>query len=173
MTVLICCILSWEEDKQLFLSHNYDVEQYDWYNPWGSLCDCSTCSANLLSEFCRQWFSNFFPYNQGRKKNPFLNHCQIFLYFTQNLFTQVVFCLPLKLSWRVVSQGNFTDQLLNIYTGSLLSSSEAFLKSCFSRSRKLYWSTFKHHSVSRMGAFWMCTLAYSLISSHSKQQPTS
>ena len=146
MTVLICCILSWE-DKQLFLSHNYDVEQYDWYNPWGSLCDWSTCSANLLSEFCRQWFSNFFPYNQGRKKKK------------KNLSK------PLP---------DFS--LLHpesLHTSSLLSTSEAFLKSCFSRSRKLYWSTFKHHSVSGMGAFWMCTLAYSLRSSHSKQQPTS
>ena len=33
-----------------------------------------------------------------KKKKTFLNHCQIFLYFTQNLFTQVVFYLPLKLT---------------------------------------------------------------------------
>lgn len=59
--------------------------------------------------------ANLFPYNQGKKK-PFLNHSQVFLYFTQDPFTQVVFYLPLKLSCIVVSQaaGNFIDQLLNI-----------------------------------------------------------
>lgn len=140
MTVHIHCILSWE-GKQWVLSHNYNTEPNDWNNSWESPWDWSTYSANLLSAFFREWFSNRFPYNQRRK-----HLAKLFLSSAQ----------------------------LHTWCLSLLRTCEACLHSCFSR-RKLNWSTFMHHSISRMG-IWIFILAYSMRSCHtepSKENPTS